>query len=153
MKDMKIIETLKKKEQDYSLFSAAADAGITMDQMDALVTAQQGEEDAVYMYEQLAEVVRDEADREAFLRLAGDEKRHSDVFRKYTCMDVKANPAKGILVPMMYRVLGKKKVYPIIAKGEYDAAEKYKHIIEDFPEVVEVMNDEVHHGDAVKGLL
>ena len=26
-------------------------------------------------------------------------------------------------------------------------------IIEDFPEVVEVMNDEVHHGDAVKGLL
>ena len=153
MKDMKIIETLKKKEQDYSLFSAAADAGITMDQMDALVTAQQGEEDAVYMYEQLAEVVRDEADRDAFLRLAGDEKRHSDVFRKYTCMDVKANPAKGILVPMMYRVLGKKKVYPIIAKGEYDAAEKYKHIIDDFPEVVEVMNDEVHHGDAVKGLL
>ena len=64
---MKIIETLKKKEQDYSLFSAAADAGITMDQMDALVTAQQGEEDAVYMYEQLAEVVRDEADREAFI--------------------------------------------------------------------------------------
>ena len=153
MKDMKIIETLKKKEQDYSLFSAAADAGITMDQMDALITAQQGEEDAVYMYEQLAEVVRDEADRDAFLRLAGDEKRHSDVFRKYTCMDVKANPAKGILVPMMYRVLGKKKVYPIIAKGEYDAAEKYKHIIDDFPEVVEVMNDEVHHGDAVKGLL
>ena len=150
---MKIKEILKKKEQDYSLFSAAADAGITMDQMDALITAQQGEEDAVYMYEQLAEVVRDEADREAFLRLAGDEKRHSDVFRKYTCMDVKANPAKGIFVPLMYRVLGKKKVYAIIAQGEYDAAEKYKHIIDDFPEVVEVMNDEVHHGDAVKELI
>ena len=153
MTDMKITEVLKKKEQDYSLFSAAADAGITMDQMSALVTAQQGEEDAVYMYEQLAKIVRDDADLEAFLRLAGDEKRHSDVFRKYTCMDVKANPAKGIFVPLMYRVLGKKKVYPIIAKGEYDAAEKYKHIIDDFPEVVEVMNDEVHHGDAVKGLI
>lgn len=150
---MKFIKNLMKKEQDYSLYSAAAEAGITMDQMDALVTAQQGEEDAVYMYEQLAKVVRDEADRKAFERLAGDEKRHSDVFKKYTCMDVKANPAKGIFVPLMYRVLGKKKVYPIIAKGEYDAAEKYKHIINDFPEVVEVMNDEVHHGDAVKGLL
>ena len=150
---MKIKEIFKKKEQDYSLFSAAADAGITMDQMSALVAAQQGEEDAVYMYEQLAKVVRDEADREAFLRLAGDEKRHSDVFKKYTCMDVKANPTKGIFVPLMYRVIGKKKVYPIIAQGEYDAAEKYKHIIDDFPEVVEVMNDEVHHGDAVKGLL
>ena len=150
---MKIFKDLKKQEQDYSLFCAAADAGISMDQMNSLVAAQQGEEDAVYMYEQLAKVVRDEADREAFLRLAGDEKRHSDVFKKYTCTEIKANPAKGIFVPLMYRVLGKKKVYPIIAKGEYDAAEKYKHIIDDFPEVVEVMNDEVHHGDAVMGLL
>ena len=144
---------LKKKEQDYSLYTAAADAGITAQQMQALITAQQGEEDAVYMYQQLAKVVRDEADRAAFLRLAGDEKRHSDVFRKYSNMDLKANPAKGIFVPLMYRILGKKRVYPIIAKGEYDAAEKYKHIIDDFPEVVEVMNDEVHHGDAVLGLL
>ena len=144
---------LKKKEQDYSLFSAAAEAGITMDQMNSLITAQQGEEDAVYMYEQLAKVVRDDADRKAFQRLAGDEKRHSDVFRKYTNMDIEANPAKGTFVPLMYKVLGKKRVYPIIAKGEYAAAEKYKHIIDDFPEVVEVMNDEVHHGDAVKGLL
>ena len=144
---------LKKKEQDYSLFTAAADAGITAQQMQALITAQQGEEDAVYMYQQLAKAVRDEADRAAFLRLAGDEKRHSDVFRKYSNMDLKANPAKGIFVPLMYRILGKKRVYPIIAKGEYDAAEKYKHIIDDFPEVVEVMNDEVHHGDAVLGLL
>ena len=44
-------------------------------------------------------------------------------------------------------------VRAIVAQGEYGAAEKYKHIIDDFPEVVEVMNDEVHHGDAVKGLL
>ncbi len=150
---MRFLKGLKKQEPDYSLYSAAAEAGITMDQMNSLVAAQQGEEDAVYMYEQLAKVVRDEADREAFLRLAGDEKRHSDVFKKYTCTEIKANPAKGIAVPLMYRVLGKNKVYPIIAKGEYDAAEKYKHIIDDFPEVLEVMNDEVHHGDAVKGLL
>ena len=64
---MKFIKDLK-KEPDYSLFTAAAEAGITMDQMNALVTAQQGEEDAVYMYEQLAKVVRDEADRAAFER-------------------------------------------------------------------------------------
>ena len=144
---------MKKKEQDYSLYTAAAEAGVTAKQMEALITAQQGEEDAVYMYEQLAKAVKDDADREAFLRLAGDEKRHSDVFKKYTCMDIEANPAKGTLVPLMYKALGKKRVYPIIAKGEYDAAEKYKAIIDDFPEVVEVLNDEVHHGDAVLGLL
>ena len=50
-------------------------------------------------------------------------------------------------------ILGKKKLYPIIAKKEYDAADKYKHLLADFPEVESVMNDEVHHGDAVMGLL
>lgn len=142
-----------KKKEDYSMYTAAAEAGITAQQMEALIAAQQGEEDAVFMYEQLANVVRDPADREAFMRLAGDEARHAEVFKKHTNMTIKANPAKGIFVPLMYRVLGKKRVYPIIAKGEYDAAEKYKHIIDDFPEVETVMNDEVHHGDAVKGLL
>lgn len=142
-----------KRKEDYSLFNDAVAAGVTAQQMKALITAQQGEEDAVYMYQKLAKVVKDEADREAFLRLAGDEKRHSDVFKKYTNRELDPKPAKAIAVPLMYRVLGKKRVYPIIAKGEYDAAEKYKHIIDDFPEVVEVMNDEVHHGDAVLGLL
>ena len=53
----------------------------------------------------------------------------------------------------MYRLLGKERTYTIIADGEYEAAGKYRHIIADFPEVEQVMNDETHHGDAVIGLL
>jgi len=143
----------KKKVEDYSMYTAAAEAGVTARQMQALISAQQGEDDAVYMYQKLAEVVRDEADRDAFLRLAGDEQRHSDVCKAYTGMTLKPNPTKAIVVPMMYRVLGKKKTYGIIAKAEYEAAEKYKHIVGIFPELETVMSDEVHHGDAVLGLL
>ena len=144
---------MKYKKGDYSLFNDAVAAGVTAYQMKALIAAQQGEEDAVYMYQQLAGVVRDAADCEAFTRLASDEARHAEVFKKYTGRDLEPNPAKGILVPFLYRTIGKKRVYPIIAKGEYEAAEKYKSIVSDFPEVEEVMNDEVHHGDAVMGLL
>ena len=126
---------------------------LTEKQLKACLAAQQGETDAVYMYEKLAEKVRDEADKKAFTRLAGDEARHADVFRKYTNRDLKPKITKGVLVPLMYSILGKKKVYPVIAKAEYDAAEKYRHLVFDFPEVEAVMNDEVHHGDAVKGLL
>jgi hypothetical protein len=75
------------------------------------------------------------------------------VFFKYTGQTLRPNPTKAIIIPAMYKTVGKEKLYPIIAKAEYDAAEKYKNIIADFPEVVEVMNDEVHHGDAVMGLL
>lgn len=144
---------MKKKEQDYSMYTAAVKAGVTAAQMEALIKAQQGEDDAVYMYKRLAKVVKDQKDRDAFLRLAGDEQRHSDVCKAYTGMTLKVNPAKGIAVPLMYKVLGKKKTYGIIAQAEYDAAEKYKHIVGVFPELETVMSDEVHHGDAVKGLL
>lgn len=126
---------------------------VTPAQMKLLKTAQQGEADAVFMYRRLAETVEDPKDKEAFLRLAKDEARHEDVFFRYTGQTLRPNPAKGILVPLMYRTLGKEKVYPVIAKGEYDAAGKYSKIIADFPEAETVMNDETHHGDAVMGLL
>lgn len=126
---------------------------LTKKQMEECLTAQQGELDAVYLYEKLAKRVKDEADKKAFTRLAGDEARHAEVFRKYTNKDLKPKITKGLVVPLMYSVLGKKKVVPVIAKAEYDAADKYKHLLSDFPEIETVMNDEVHHGDAVKGLL
>ena len=126
---------------------------LTKKQMEECLTAQQGELDAVYLYEKLAKRVKDEADKKAFTRLAGDEARHAEVFRKYTNKDLKPKITKGLVVPLMYSILGKKKVVPVIAKAEYDAADKYKHLLSDFPEIETVMNDEVHHGDAVKGLL
>ena len=128
-------------------------AGVSPDEMRVLLRAQRGEEDAVLMYRKLAGTVTDEKDRAAFLRLADDEKRHSDVFCRYTGKTVKPNPAKSIIVPLMYRTLGREKTYPVIAKGEYDAAKKYMNIVADYPEVEEVMNDETYHGDAVLGLL
>lgn len=139
--------------EETGICAGSSESSLTPEQMKTLLTAQQGEADAVMMYERLAAKVKEEKDAAAFRRLAGDEARHEAVFRKYTGQDVKANPAKAIFVPLMYKVLGRDKVYPIIAKGEYDAAEKYKHIVNDYPEVEEVMNDETHHGDAVMGLL
>ena len=139
--------------EEAGLREPGAGGTLTEPQKKILKGAQQGEVDAAYMYEKLSEAVEDPEDKKAFLRLAGDEARHADVFFRYTGLTLRANPSKAILVPAMYRTLGKEKVYPIIAKAEYDAADKYKNIITDFPEVEEVMNDEVHHGDAVMGLL
>lgn len=142
-----------KKAKDYSLFNEAAAAGITAEQMKTCLASQQGEEDAVMLYKRMAKKVKDQADREAFARLATDEKRHSDVFFKYTGKVLKPNPTKAILVPIMYKLLGREKTYKIIASAEYKAADKYVSVVKDFPEVEAVMNDEVIHGDAVLALL
>lgn len=126
---------------------------ISKKQMRTLRKAQQGEVDAVFMYKRLARKAKRLDEMEAFIRLAKDEARHADVFKVYTQKELRPFPAKGILVPLMYRFLGREKTFPIIAKAEYDAAKKYEDVVPDFPEVEEVMNDEVHHGDAVMGLL
>ena len=59
----------------------------------------------------------------------------------------------AVIMPLLYRILGKKRLYKLIAKGEYDAAVGYEHLIVDFPDVESVKNDEKRHGDIISGLL
>ena len=121
--------------------------------MSELLYAQQGELDAVLMYNKLAEAVKDEKDAKTFRQLAKEEGGHAQVFHQYTQKVLKPKKTKAIAVPMMYKCFGKKIIYPLIAKGEYDAAKKYIALVNIFPDVESVMNDEKRHGDLVKGLL
>jgi hypothetical protein len=66
---------------------------------------------------------------------------------------LKPKNTKAIVIPLLYRVIGKKKLYPIIARAEYDAVKKYESVAARFPEVESVKNDEQRHGDTVLGLL
>ena len=121
--------------------------------MDQLLYAQQGELDAVLMYNKLAEKVKDAKDAAAFKQLAAEEGRHASVFHAYTKKVLQPKKTKAVFVPLMYSLVGRKVLYPIIAKEEYKAAEKYKEIVSLFPDVESVMNDETRHGDIVSGLL
>lgn len=119
----------------------------------SLIRSQQGELDAVLMYRRLAETVKDERDKRAFETLANEEWRHAQVFYAHTHTMLHPKKAKAILLPRLYRLIGKECLYPLIAKGEYDAAAKYEHLISDFPEVERVRDDETHHGNMVAALL
>ncbi len=121
--------------------------------MDQLLYAQQGELDAVLMYNKLADKVKDPKDAAVFRQLAAEEGRHASVFHNYTRQVLKPKKTKAVFVPMLYSIVGRKTLYPIIAKAEYDAAEKYKEIVSVFPDVESVMRDETRHGDTVKALL
>ena len=129
------------------------DQAIINQHMDELLYAQQGELDAVLMYNRLAEVVKDENDAKTFRQLAKEEGGHAQVFHQYTKKVLKPKKTKAIAVPLMYKCVGKKVLYPIIAKAEYDAAKKYIALVNIFPDVESVMHDETRHGDTVKALL
>ncbi len=122
-------------------------------QLKELLSSQQGELDAVLMYQRLAKVVKSERERNTFLLLAKEEGRHASVFHAYTHEVLKPKKTKALMMPVLYYLLGKKRLYRLIAKGEYDAAIGYEHLIADFPEVQSVKDDEKRHGDIVSSLL
>ena len=126
---------------------------ISAEERKILIKAQQGELDAVKMYNALARVVKDPRDAETFRQLAAEEGHHAAVFKAMTNEVLKPKSTKAIVVPLLYRVIGKKKLYPIIAKKEYDAKVKYEPVAARFSEVESVKNDEQRHGDTVLALL
>ena len=118
-----------------------------------LLKAQQGELDAVLMYHALADAVKDKKDAETFRRLASEEGRHAAVFKALTGENLKPKKTLATLLPILYKLLGKKRLYPIIAKFEYNAVNTYAPVAANHPEVESVKNDEKRHGDTVLGLL
>ena len=77
------------------------------------------------MYNALAKVVKDSKDAETFRQLAAEEGHHAAVFKAMTNEVLKPKSTKAIVIPILYRIIGKKKLYPIIARKEYDAVKKY----------------------------
>lgn len=118
-----------------------------------LLKSQQGELDAVLMYNALADAVRDADDAETFRALAAEEGRHAAVFKGLTQQLLAPRKTKAVLLPLLYRVLGKEWLYPLIAQGEYSAVNAYAPVAEKYPEVQSVKADEKRHGDTVLALL
>ena len=122
-------------------------------ELKTLLKAQQGELDAVLMYNALADTVKDKNDSETFRRLAAEEGHHASVFRNLTGRTLQPKKTLATLLPVMYRLLGRKRLYPIIAKFEYAAVNTYEPVAAKYPEVLSVKDDEKRHGDTVKALL
>ena len=121
--------------------------------MKTLLKAQQGELDAVLMYNALANRVREKEHAETFRRLAAEEGRHAAVFKALTNQTLQPKKTLATLLPVLYKLLGKKRLYPIIAKFEYGAADTYAPVAERFSEIQSVKEDEKRHGDTVNALL
>jgi rubrerythrin len=126
---------------------------ISKEDMSVLLKAQQGELDAVLMYNALAKAVKDEKDAETFRQLAAEEGHHASVFKGLTNQTLQPKKTLATVVPFLYKIIGKKKLYPIIAKFEYGAVDTYAPVAEKFPEIESVKNDEHRHGDTVTALL
>ena len=126
---------------------------ISKEDMKILLKSQQGELDVVLMYQALADVVKDKNDAATFRKLAAEEGHHAAVFHKLTRKNLKSKKSLAFFMPILYKLIGKKRLYPKIVNGEYKASENYGLVAKKFPEIESVRKDEKRHGDMVASLL
>ncbi len=125
---------------------------MTEKQKEVILKSQQGELDAVVMYQKLAKKMKNETIKETLLQLAAEEGRHAAVFYKLSQIKLEPKNKKANMVSCLRYFIGWKLLFKVMAKGEYDAENKYISVVKDFPVVESVKNDEHRHGDILLSL-
>ena len=118
-----------------------------------ILKSQQGELDAVIMYQKLADKMKDPKVKEVLLQLAADEGRHAAVFYNLSETNLKPRSLQANLISILRYIVGWKLLFKLMSIGEYKAVDTYAPVIKDFPEVESVQKDEGRHGDILKNLI
>ena len=121
--------------------------------LDRLRKCQQSELNAELMYLTLAKRTKVEKDRETFLKIANQKKRHSELFRHLTNVDMKPKRKRAFIVAYLYDIFDRKGLYPLIAFLEYRAHFRTDELARRFSSLREVWRDQKTHGDMVVKLV
>jgi rubrerythrin len=126
---------------------------MTSQQKEKLLKLQQGELNAVLIYQRLAKITQHEKGKEVFLKIAADEGKHAAILRSYTQETLKPKATKAILVGILYQLLGHNYVINLLEKGEIASLKYYKPLKDDFPKIQQIMDEELVHAEMAKSLL
>ena len=120
-----------------------------MEDKEFLLGSQQGELDAVPMYLNLSKKFEKKNPQvaEILKEMAADEGKHAAVFRKLSGEVLKPKMLQAKAVPILMNLLGKKLVFKVIAKLEYNTYDSYGKWVEKYPDILKVQADEKKHGD------
>lgn len=118
---------------------------IPASEMKQLIQAQQGELDAVVVYRELAKLFDHQEQKERLLAIAKDEGKHARILKEYTKTTLKPKSGKAKIVLFLYRFLGQRRAFRILMKGEKKAGKQYSLLVDKYPLIETIMNDEDRH--------
>jgi len=114
---------------------------------------QQNEITEYHIYTKLAKFVDSKENQKVLLQIADDEHRHYGLWKDYTGQEVKPNRLKIGFFVLISRLFGFTFGIKLMERGEEDAQENYDKLLQHFPEVDEIIQDENDHEDALVGML
>ena len=110
-----------------------------------LLVLQQDEVNAYHTYNSLAKQLKDEGNANTMRKIALQEKKHYEIWKKYTGKELKPQMGKVRLFNFISRVLGITFGVKLMENGEDEAQEAYSEILDAVPEAKTVMEEEEVH--------
>lgn len=110
-----------------------------------LLKAQRTEITEYYVYHNIAKTLPDEENRRIVEEIGDDEKRHYEIWKKYTGVEVKPNRFQIWLNTTISRIFGFTFGFRLMELGEEKAQVNYQKIEDELPEAKDVIRDEDEH--------
>lgn len=126
---------------------------ITPEQLEQLIILQKEEINGFHTYTRLARMVKDEHNSQILARIADEEKKHYNLWKGYTQIDVKPNRTKIGLFFWISRLLGLTFGIRLMELGEENVQEIYSNLIHAIPEAGQVLADEEKHEEELLVML
>ena len=120
---------------------------------DQLLNAQQSELDCALIYQALSRKAKDPKDSALFHTVASDEIRHAAVFHSMTGEELRPRKWTALLIPFLYRVLGRKRMIPLLAMGKYIDHQRYEVLGRRYARIRAVSKEEKLIGQRISALL
>jgi VIT1/CCC1 family predicted Fe2+/Mn2+ transporter len=118
-----------------------------------LIKAQKNEITEYHIYTRLADTVKDKKNSSVLRKIGEDEKRHYEIWKKYTGIDVA--PSKWQITKFFWiaRILGLTFGIKLMEKGEESAKINYEAISEYIKDAAKIAKDEDHHEQQLIALI
>ena len=114
---------------------------------------QQNELTESVIYREIAKFAKGEENKKTLLRLAGEERAHYEIWKKYTGLELKVEKAKVFKFKWLARILGFTFAVKLMEKGEEGAQKEYAFLRDEVEESVHIREQEEEHESALLKML
>lgn len=118
-----------------------------------VLTAERNEITEHFVYQKLAQSVKDPHNAEILRRISRDELRHYGIWKKHTGQDVRPNKLKIGIYYLISKVFGITFGIKLMERGEELAQEAYEEISKSIPEAAAIVSEEDEHERELIGLI
>ena len=105
------------------------------------------------IYKKIAKFAKGQENKKTLLRLAGEEKKHYEIWKSYTQKEMKPKKLKVLKYALIARILGFTFAIKLMEKGEKGAQENYALLEQEVNESVQIRAEEEEHEHALISML